>query len=606
MSCTTYLGSGRCRFRVWAPFARTVSAAVVSGSRRDVLLEPAGEGYWQAETDAAPRERYVFRLDDHTERPDPESNFQPEGVHGPSEIVDHASFSWTDADWKGIEQNRLIFYELHVGTFTPEGTFEAVIPRLGELKDLGITALELMPVAQFPGDRNWGYDGVYPYAVQASYGGPAALKKLVNACHEAHLAVVLDVVYNHFGPEGNYLHDFGPYFTHKYNTPWGDAVNFDDAYSDPVRSYFIRNALFWFEHYHIDALRLDALHQVYDMSAYHFLWELADATRQFSVRDGRRRFLIGENDLNDVRLVLPAERGGYGLDAVWCDDFHHALHVMLTGEQMGYYEDFRGIEDMAKSLREGYVYSGVYSGFRKRRFGRSSKDVPGRRFVVFSQNHDQVGNRMTGERLAEMIGPEAQKLEAAVLLLSPCLPLLFMGQEYGETRPFLYFVSFGDEALIQAVREGRQKEFEAFHTGASAPDPQAQETYEKSKLDWQRRYDSPLTDFYRQLIRIRMTYPAMTHIEKDSQDVLIADGQNVIVTHRKHKANEMICLFHFAKEDCAFTFNVPDGKWRLILDSADSQWQGDGGLLARYIERQTPLRMRGLSAAVYERTEGPP
>jgi maltooligosyltrehalose trehalohydrolase len=604
MNPTAYLGSGRCRLAVWAPFAQTVSAAFVSGRRRQISLERVEKEYWQATADAEPGERYFFRLDDNVQRPDPESNYQPLGVHGPSEIVDHASFAWTDADWKGVAQDRLIFYELHVGTFTPEGTFEAILGRLDELKDLGITAVELMPVAQFPGDRNWGYDGVCPWAVQNSYGGPTGLKTLVNACHAAGLAVVLDVVYNHFGPEGNYLHDFGPYFTHKYNTPWGDAVNFDDACSDPVRSYFIRNALFWFEHYHIDALRLDALHQVYDMSAHHFLWELADAVDRFSRRTGRRRLLIGECDLNDTRLVLPPERGGYGLNALWCDDFHHALHVMLTGEQSGYYQDFGGIEDMAKSIREGYVYSGVYSNFRKRRFGRSSKDIPGRQFVFFSQNHDQIGNRMMGDRLSAMIDFEARKLEAAVLLLSPCLPLLFMGQEYGETAPFLYFVSFGDEALIESIRQGRQKEFEAFHTGAEAPDPQAQDTFKKSKLDWSRRYGNPLTDFYKELIRIRTAYPAMANPDKDSQDVLIPDGQNMIVTIRRYEANEMICLFHFAKEDCAFEFNVPDGKWRLVLDSADGQWHGDGGLLAKQIDRQTSLRMRKLSAAVYERVDG--
>jgi len=605
MSGTHYFGSGRCRFRVWAPMAKRVSAAVLSHHRRQIALEPAGEGYWQAETEAEPQERYMFRLNDTIERPDPESNFQPEGVHGPSEIVDHTSFKWSDSPWQGVEPSRLILYELHVGTFTPKGTFEAVIERLDDLRKLGVTALELMPVAQFAGDRNWGYDGVYPYAVQASYGGPAGLKKLVDACHAAGLAVVLDAVYNHFGPEGNYLHDYGPYFTSKYNTPWGDAVNFDDAYSDPVRSYFIRNALFWFEHYHIDALRLDALHQVYDMSAYHFLWQLADETKRFSERDGRKRYLIGENDLNDIRLVLGPERGGYGLDAAWCDDFHHALHVMLTGEQAGYYQDFGGLERMAKSLREGYVYSGIYSEFRKRRFGRTSKDVAGEHLVVFSQNHDQVGNRMMGERLAQLVGPEALKLEAAVLLLSPYLPLLFMGQEYGETNPFLYFVSFSDDTLIQAVRQGRQREFEAFHTGAEAPDPQSTDTFEKSKLNWNRRFQNPLTDFYRELIRLRTTYPAMMRLDKDSLDVFVPEQSNTIVTCRRDEANEMICLFHFGKEDGTLTFNVPDGKWRLVLDSADDRWHGPGRLLPERLETPEPLRMRALSAGVYERMEDP-
>ncbi|MCE5186059.1 MAG: hypothetical protein LLF76_08045 [Planctomycetaceae bacterium] len=363
-----YLGGGRCSFTVWPPRAKQVSVSIVD-AKTIQAMQPTQSRYWTLECGAEAGSRYFYRLDDQPQRPDPASHFQPEGVHGPSQIVDHTAFQWTDSDWNGPRQEQMIFYEIHVGTFTPEGTFDGVIERLTALRDLGITAVELMPVAQFPQERNWGYDGVYPFAVQASYGGPDGLKRLVDACHGHGLAVTLDVVYNHFGPEGNYLRQFGPYFTNKYNTPWGEAINFDDAYSDPVRQFFIGNALYWFQHYHIDALRLDALHQIYDQSARPFLRELADATRRFGAEHQKCCWLFGECELNDVRLVEPAERGGCGLDGLWCDDFHHALHVLLTGKRTGYYADYDGIDQMVKALQEGYVYSWDYSHVRRRHYG---------------------------------------------------------------------------------------------------------------------------------------------------------------------------------------------------------------------------------------------
>src|SRR4029077_1030537 len=362
-------------------------------------------------------------------------------------------------------------YELHTGTFTEEGTFESAISRLESLADLGVTAVELMPVAQFPGTRNWGYDGVFPYAVQNSSGGPRGLQKFVNAAHGIGLSVILDVVYNHLGPEGNFAGEFGPYFTDRYRTPWGRAVNFDGHGSDPVRAFFIQNAIYWLKEFHIDALRLDAVHGIFDFSAHHFLAELKESVEALAQRSRRKLFVIAESDLNDARLLHALDRGGYGLDVQWSDDFHHALHTLLTHEFTGYYSDFGSIDDLCEVLRDGWLYSGQYSRFRRRRHGNSAAGIQQSRFVVFSQNHDQVGNRAQGERLIQLVDFESIKLAAGVTLLSPFVPLLFMGEEYGETHPFLYSTSHFSPELNEAVRKGRREEFAAFGWGDDLPDP---------------------------------------------------------------------------------------------------------------------------------------
>lgn len=362
-----YSGDGRCEFVVWAPFAKVLELKTLSPQQKIIPMERDEEGYWIADVKNIPPEtKYLYVIDEEKERPDPASFFQPEGVHVPSQVIDHNSFMWKDVFWSGINLRNMVIYELHIGTFTPEGTFDAVIKRLDELTDLGINAIEIMPVAQFPGERNWGYDGAYPFAVQNSYGGPDGLKRLINECHKRGVTVILDVVYNHLGPEGNFLRDFGPYFTDKYKTPWGDAINFDDAFSDGVRNFFIENNLYRFKNYHIDALRLDAIHAIYDMSARHILEELSERVMELSQIRGRKFYLIAESDLNDSRIIRPLELGGYGIDAQWCDDFHHSVHCILTGERDGYYADFGKIEHLVKAMREGFVYSGQYSIFRKR------------------------------------------------------------------------------------------------------------------------------------------------------------------------------------------------------------------------------------------------
>ncbi len=477
------------RFTVWAPLKEKMILHLVHPRDEKWEMTKDDEGYWQITVEDLPAEAlYFFMPDGEKDYPDPASAFQPQGVHGPSAVVDHSLYQWKDNEWKGLPLEELIIYELHVGTFTKEGSFEAIIPRLDELKATGINALELMPVAQFPGNRNWGYDGVYPYAVQNSYGGPQGLKKLVDACHQKGLAVILDVVYNHLGPEGNYLPLFGPYFTNHYHTPWGDAINYDGEWSDGVRHYFSNNALYWLEHFHIDGLRLDAIHAVFDFGAVHF-WELLhEQVQQLRQKLGRQFYLIAESDLNSPRVVKPLSEGGFGFDAQWLDDFHHALYKLLNKEDKERYYDFGRMPQLAKALTDGFVHSGdEWVTFRKRRYGASSAGVPGNKFIVFNQNHDQIGNRALGERLSMLVSFEKLKLAAAVLLLSPYIPMLFMGEEYGDDTPFYYFVSHSDPALVEAVRKGRREEFKDFGFTSEPPDPQNEKTFNDSKIHWEKR-----------------------------------------------------------------------------------------------------------------------
>ena len=499
----TPLADGRCRFLVWAPHAKRVELVWRWPIQRVVPMQRRGRGYYGVTVkNVSPGSRYVYRLDEAREFPDPASRSQPDGVHGASEVVD-PGFGWTDQQWRGLALKDYILYELHVGTFTPEGTFAAAIRRLQELKELGITAIELMPVAQFPGARNWGYDGVYPYAVQDSYGGPVGLKRLVNAAHRLGLAVVLDVVYNHLGPEGNKLGEFGPYFTDKHHTPWGRGLNFDQAGSKEVRRFFIENALYWQTEFHIDGLRLDAIEAIRDASRPHFLAELATVCRRRATALGRPFHLIGESGVDVIRRVAMKVPGARALDGEWRDDFHHCLHVLLTGEQTGYYRRFCGVAQFARVWESGVLAAGA--GVGNRSCGKVVSKAM-KSFVVFSQNHDQVGNRPCGERLPALASFEAQKLAAATVLLSPFVPLLFMGEEYGETAPFPYFVSHSHPALVGAVRDGRRTELAALGWRDKPLNPQEQTTFERAKLTSRLAERSPhrlLREFYRELIRLR-------------------------------------------------------------------------------------------------------
>ncbi len=570
------LPDGSWEFLLWAPHARTASVHLLSGSGELLLMESIANGYHRViAPKVSPDARYFYRLDGSQELPDPASRSQPEGVHGPSQVVDLGAFQWTDHGWKGAPLERSIFYELHVGTYTADGTFEALIPHLQELVDLGVTTIELMPIAQFPGSRNWGYDGTYLFAPQSSYGGPEGLQRLVNAAHEHGLSVALDVVYNHLGPEGNYLSAYGPYFTDRYRTPWGQALNFDAADSDEVRRFFIENALYWLEDYHFDALRLDAIHGIFDFSAHHFLAELKGAVDDRAQRLGRPLHLIAESDLNDSRILRDQEHGGYAVDAQWSDDFHHSVHTLLTGETVGYYADYKGVAPLVSTLRDGWYYAGQKSHFRKRRHGNSPRGLASSKFVVCNQNHDQVGNRAAGERLTGLVNFEQLKLAAGITLLSPFVPLLFMGEEYGETAPFQYFTSHGDPALVEAVQRGRREEFAEFGWEGSVPDPQDEHTFLRSHLDHKLKQEEPhraLLGFYRRLVQIRGEFTLGGPSPRSIREL----GGCSLLAVRQTPSQELAMIFNFSEFPASLDLPEMTGDWTTVIDSADESWRGPG------------------------------
>jgi maltooligosyltrehalose trehalohydrolase len=566
---------------------------VAPGSGQRVALVPEGDGLFAGTVEGiGAGGRYVYRLDGGAERPDPVSRWQPEGVHGSSAVVDPAAFHWTDGGWPGVALRDLCFYELHVGTFTAEGTFDAVIPHLAELRELGVTALELMPVAEFPGGRNWGYDGAHLFAPQSTYGGPDGLRRLVDAAHRIGLAVYLDVVYNHVGPEGNYLREYGPYFTDRHRTPWGEAVNYDGEGSAGVRRHVVGNARYWIREYHLDGLRLDAVHAIVDDSPTHLLAELGAAVAAEGTSLGREVHVAAESNRNDRRIVLPTRAGGYGLGSQWSDDFHHSLRVTLTGVRGGYYEDFQGgLDDLEVALRDAFVFQGRYSTYRRQVLGTPAADLPGEAFVIFVQNHDQIGNQAAGDRLMTQVGLPGVKLAAAALLCAPYLPLLFMGEEYGETAPFCFFTSFGDPALVEAVRAGRRQEFERFAWQGDIPDPHDPATFAAARLDRSRRTRPPgshVFAWYRALMALRRDHPALRHPERERTRV--GRSGRALTLHRWGLGDAALVVLSVAAEPSQVELAVPDGRWRLVLDSEAARFGGAGG--------SAPAAVRGGSAPV--------
>lgn len=561
------------RFRLWAPRLRSVRVAIGQDPAEFIEMRPetAGEFTGFAESLCAGAD-YMYLTDSGRRLPDPVSRWQPYGVHGPSRVVDPAAFSWSDHGWAGIPLQDYLIYELHTGTFTPEGTFDSIIPRLACLRELGVTAIELMPVAEFPGCRNWGYDGVGMYAPQSSYGGPLGLKALVDACHRNELAVILDVVYNHVGPEGNYLPEFAPFFTASYRTPWGEAINYDGAESDGVRRFVVDNALYWLTEYHMDALRLDAIHGIFDFSARHILEEMAGEFHAQANRLGRAAWLIAESDLNDARVIKPTNVGGYGVDAQWLDDFHHSLHTSLTFDTRGYFADFDGLQNLAKAIASGFVYDGCHSRYRHRRHGSSSMDRPGGQFVAFTQNHDQIANALSGIRSSKRLSLEQQKLAAAILFFSPYLPLLFMGQEYGETAGFYYFTDHGDRALAEAVRQGRRKDAGDFLENGEFADPQDASTFERSRLNWNLRAEAPhsaLFAWYREWIAIRKRHSALGNCRKDLVRTKCDPGARWLAIERSDASGSralLVCNFAEAKQTVPIPFH--DEAWPTQVELA--------------------------------------
>ena len=549
------------KFSAWAPLAKSVSLVLKDGRE---ALQKNTDGEWSVDIDAARAAGgYRYSLDDGPPLPDPRSRWQPDGVHGDSHVVD-------TAELQAIHRSAFVprplrdavLYELHVGTFTPEGTYAAAQSKIRHLVALGVTHVELLPLATFPGDHGWGYDGVDLYAPLPAYGTPQDLARFVRACHDEGLAVLLDVVYNHLGPDGNYLGAYGPFFTDRVKTPWGEAVNYDGAYSDGVRQFVIDNALMWLGDYGFDGLRLDAVHAIYSFEAVHVLEELASAVEALGTASGREFVLIAESDLNDPRLVHPVERGGYGLHAHWEDDFHHAVHRLFTGEDNGYYADYNGIEDLAVALRDAYVYQDRYSRHRQRRHGRAPEGVTPDQIVICAQNHDQIGNRATGERLSMLVSAPQLKAIAALTLLSPFVPMLFQGEEWGARTPFLYFTDHQDVKLGKLVAEGRAKEFSAFAWAGEVPNPQESDTFERSKLDWSELTvpaQAELLDWHRRLIALRAADPAGPQTAKPE---IAFDAKANWLTYRY--ANRLVVLNLGSQ---AVHVPMPTGAWALVLHS---------------------------------------
>lgn len=601
---------GGVEFRVWAPRLTSLAVNILGERSRIVPMNHCEAGEFSVTVpDVNEGADYGFLLDGDSDRlrPDPVSRWQPNGVHRASRVVNPASFPWTDFAWKGLALKDFVICELHTGAFTTQGTFEAIIERLSYLRNLGITAIELMPVAEFPGSRNWGYDPASLYAPHSAYGGPSGLKTLVDACHAHGLAVVLDVVYNHLGPEGCYLPEYAPCLTNAYRTPWGEAINFDGPESDGVRRFFIDNALYWLTEYHTDALRLDAIHAIFDFSARHILGELAAAFRAQAQQLGRRAWIIAESDLNDVRVINPAGIGGHSLDAQWHDDFHHALYTLLTGARDGYLADFGSLDDLAKSIRDGFVYDGKYSRYRHRRHGSSSRPRPGQQFVPCIQNHDQIANTSKGERLASLVSLEQQKLATAILICSPFLPLLFMGQEYGETAPFLFFSSFQDKNLVAAVRAGRKHEFAAYYAEADSPDPQSESTFQRCKLNWVGLTESPhkeLLNLHRDLLSLRQQRASLNNCRKDLTVVDFRELANwLVITRADPSPDAAMLICNFSAQAQSIPIDSAGRTWKIALCTGDSVYGGNsreagpknfiaaGGVAS--------LQLAGFTAALY-------
>jgi maltooligosyltrehalose trehalohydrolase len=595
----SFTTEGQCTFTVWAPQRNSVSVVIGETEEQTHNMQMDDMGYWSTVVnDITPGTRYRFLLDDETLRPDPASRWQPDGVHKASAVVD-THFNWTDNDWKGIPLSQMIIYELHTGTFSPEGNFQGIISKLPHLQSLGVNAIEVMPIAQFAGSRNWGYDGVYHFAIQNAYGTTQELKQLVDAAHRHGIAVILDVVYNHAGPEGNYLRDFGPYFTDKYKTPWGDCMNFDDAWCDGVRNYVLQNALMWLDEFHMDGLRLDAVHAIRDFSARHIMQELSIQVRYLEQKSGRKKVLIAELDLNDPRYISPMEKGGYGLDGQWIDEFHHALHAVITGETNGYYEDFGGLEKLAKSFQYSYVYTGEYSPHRKKHFGVEPSQNPYSQFVVFTQNHDQVGNRLLGDRFTTNLNPEALKLAAATLLLSPHVPFLFMGEEYGEKNPFMFFTDYSDKPLIEALVEGRRKEFSYFNWEGEVPNPQDEKVFMQSKLSWETETVPGLLKLYRHLIELRKMHPALAGDERGVAVKNIQVRDNTLIFERHGNKQVLYIYLHFGHVSDKLV-HEPSLALKKLLDTSEPAWHGPGSMVTEIVKAGEPFTLNPLSAVVFE------
>ena len=604
---------GTATFRVWAPRAQQVTVEVAG--RAAEPLSPLPHGWWHVRLPAVDRETYGFRLDGGDLLPDPASRRQPDGVHGPSALLDLAALPWSveEARWRAAPLAGAVIYELHIGTFTPEGTFDAAIAYLDDVAALGVTHVEVMPVNAFNGTHGWGYDGVLWYAVHEPYGGPHGFARFVDACHRRGLGVILDVVYNHFGPSGNVLPQYGPYLTDRYATPWGDALNLDGPGADQVRGFIVGNAVGWLDDFHLDGLRLDAVHALIDTSTTHILAELADAVADLATRVQRPLELIAESDRQDPQTLRSREAGGLGLDGQWCDDLHHGLHVAVTGERTGYYTDYRGLHDVARSFERGFVYDGRYSPGRQRTVGAPLGSLSSHRLVTCLQNHDQVGNRPTGDRLTTIV--DAERLRAAILLLlaAPSTPMLFMGEEHGETNPFCYVASHPEPELAQAVREGRREEFADFPGFAGhVPDPLDPATRDASVVDHGKAREAAGRErraLWADLLALRRSEAALASGRRDLTSVLVVDAHTLAIRRSHPDGADVLVLANLADVDRSLALDVegPPSAWQPLVSTDHPRYGGTGRQpQATDADERVEVTVPARSAGILARSDLPP
>ncbi len=591
-----------CEFTTWAPKAKIVQLEYGQTGQL-IEMQPQKLGYWSVKVEnTKPGTRYKYRLNKSESYPDPASLSQPEGVHQASEIINLKNFDWTDYNWKNIPLKDMIQYELHTGTFSTAGNFGGIRQKINYFKELGINTIEILPVAQFSGHRNWGYDGAYPFAVHNTYGGAFEFMALVNEFHNNGIAVILDVVYNHFGPEGNYLGNFGHYFSGTFSTPWGNPINFDGPHSDDVRNYIIQNALMWCRDFHVDGLRLDAVHSILDFGAKHIMQELAENLVELSQETGRKHYLIAESHLNDARYVNPVLAGGYGLDAQWSDDFHHAIHTLTTNEKKSYYMDFGKAEQLSKSIKSVFVFDGQYSEYRKKTYGNTTENNSAEQFVIFNQNHDQVGNRLNGDRLISLTDFETAKTIAGTMFVSPYIPMLFMGEEYGERNPFYYFVSHLDPELNRLVREGRKREFSEFYAKSiNAIDPDSMKAFEDSKLSWNIENNSEkqaMFGFYKALIQLRKNHPVLQIPDKDNLN--ISEDGKMFILERGRENTQLLAVMNFEKRKKLLKINLKKGgQMKKIFDSTEKIWNGSGEISPGLISTNDEILIQKKSIVIY-------
>lgn len=599
-----FLQNGKCKFTVWAPSVADIALHIIYPENKVIPLRKTGNGYWECKLEAINSNYlYYYRINNSIERPDPASKFQPNGVSGPSRVLAHRDFRWKDKNWHIFDFKKLVIYELHIGTFSSEGTYSGVISKLDYLVDLGVNCIELMPIAQFSGSYNWGYDGAFPFAPHNSYGEPSELKKMVQSCHLKGIAVILDVVYNHLGPEGGCLDIYGPYFSNMNKTPWGKSFNFTENYSEDVKNYFYENALSWLQDYHFDGLRIDAVDYMYEYGAAPFLYELNRKVKKLSKLLGKKKYLIAESDINSHNIVASLNKGGSGFKAKWNNEYHHFNYAILTGERDKYCARYNKMENLVSFLKEGLIYHNCKTGSQKKR--KSFASYKPQQIIIYLQNHDLIGNRPNGERLSSLMGIEALKLTSGLMFILPHIPMLFMGEEYAEDVPFLFFADYQNETLLAEIENNRGKEFaKAGWTGIQISSS-IQQAFINSKLKWfseEDKNNSKIFNYYKYLILLKKTHPVLKQHKNIHTYVSCKSTSRILIYKRWWKEKQIVAIMNYSKNPAVICVQLEKGGWSKILDSTDICWAGNGTEIPEAIcNAKSQLKLKALSIVIFEK-----